>query len=112
MATHSSIPAWRIPWTEEPGRLQSMGSQRVRHIQSGKGGDAQRREGQPSNTSAASVHAPAPRGLLSSVQSLSHAQLFSTPWTAARQASLSITNSWSLLKLMSITTQNYIFEFF
>ena len=30
-ATHSSILAWRIPWTEEPGRLQSMGSQRVRH---------------------------------------------------------------------------------
>ena len=29
MATHSSIPAWKIPWTEEPGRLQSMGSQRV-----------------------------------------------------------------------------------
>ena len=27
MATHSSIPAWRIPWTEEPGELQSMGSQ-------------------------------------------------------------------------------------
>ena len=31
MATHSSIPAWKIPWTEEPGRLQSMGSQRVGH---------------------------------------------------------------------------------
>ena len=31
MATHSSILAWRIPWTEEPGRLQSMGSQSVRH---------------------------------------------------------------------------------
>ena len=31
MATHSSIPAWRIPWTEEAGRLQSMGSQRVSH---------------------------------------------------------------------------------
>ena len=31
MATHSSILAWRTPWTEEPGRLQSMGSQRVRH---------------------------------------------------------------------------------
>ena len=31
MATHSSILAWRIPWTEEPGRLQSIGSQRVRH---------------------------------------------------------------------------------
>ena len=31
MATHSSILAWRIPWSEEPGRLQSMGSKRVRH---------------------------------------------------------------------------------
>ena len=31
MATHSSILAWRIPWTEEPGRLQFMGSQRVKH---------------------------------------------------------------------------------
>ena len=30
IATHSSILAWRIPWTEEPGGLQSMGSQRVR----------------------------------------------------------------------------------
>ena len=37
-----------------------------------------------------------------SVQSLSHVRLFATPWTAARQASLSITNSQSLLKLMSI----------
>ena len=31
MATHSSILAWKIPWIEEPGRLQSMGSQRVGH---------------------------------------------------------------------------------
>ena len=31
MTTHSSILAWEIPWTEEPGGLQSMGSQRVRH---------------------------------------------------------------------------------
>ena len=31
MATHSSILAWRIPWIEEPGRLQSMGLQRVGH---------------------------------------------------------------------------------
>ena len=31
MATHSSILAWRIPWTGESGGLQSMGSQRVRH---------------------------------------------------------------------------------
>ena len=31
MATHSSILAWKIPWAEEPGRLQSVGSQRVGH---------------------------------------------------------------------------------
>ena len=46
---------------------------------------------------------PAPFHLpFSSVQLLGHVWLFATPWTAARQASLSITNSWSLLKLMSI----------
>ena len=39
---------------------------------------------------------------ISSVQSLGHVRLFATPWTAARQASLSITNSWSLLKLTYI----------
>ena len=31
MATYSSILAWKIPWTKEPGRLQSLGSQKVRH---------------------------------------------------------------------------------
>ena len=31
MATHSSVLAWEMPWTEKPGRLQSTGSQRVRH---------------------------------------------------------------------------------
>ena len=41
-------------------------------------------------------------GIFSSVQSLSHVQLFATPWTALRQASLSITSSQSLLKFMSI----------
>ena len=61
MATFSSILAWEIPQTEEPGRLQ-----------------------------------------FSSVQSLSRVRLFATPSTAARQASRSITNSRSLLKLMSI----------
>ena len=40
--------------------------------------------------------------VFSSVQSLSHVQLFGAPWTTARQASLSITSSWSLLKLLSI----------
>ena len=39
--------------------------------------------------------------VFSSVQSLNRVRLFATPWTAAHQASLSITNSWSLLKLMS-----------
>ena len=42
------------------------------------------------------------KSLRSSVQLLSHVQLFAMPWTVAHQASLSITNSWSLLKLMSI----------
>ena len=43
-----------------------------------------------------------PSAQFSSVQSLSHVQLFATPWTAAHQASLSSTNSWSSPKLMSI----------
>ena len=49
--------------------------------------------------------------LFSSVQSLSHVRLFATPWTTAHQASLSITNSRSLLKLMSIESvmpSNYL----
>ena len=45
-----------------------------------------------------------------SVQSLSCVQLFVTPWTAARQASLSTTNSWSLLKLMSIESVIKVLE--
>ena len=77
MVTHFSIPAWRIPWTENPGGLQSTGLQKVWH-------------GWANVTQ------------FSSVQSLSHVRLFSNPWTAARQASLSIINSQSLLKLMSI----------
>ena len=43
-----------------------------------------------------------PEEILSSVQSFSHVRLFATPWTAALQASMSISNSRSLLKLMSI----------
>ena len=77
MATHYSILAWIIPWMEEPGRLQSMGSKRVRHDW------------------ATSVQ-------FSSVQLLSRVRLFGTPWTEARQASVSITNTQSLLKLISI----------
>ena len=82
MATYSNILAWKIPWTEEPSRLQSMGSQRAGH-------------NWVTNTLRFSVQ-------FSSVQSLSHVWLLATPWTAACQASLSITNSRSLLKLVSI----------
>ena len=70
-ATHSSILAQRIPWTEEPGRLWSS----------------------------------------SSVQSLSCVRLFATPWTTACQASLSNTNSRSLIKLMpseSVMPSNHL----
>ena len=82
MATHSSVLAWRIPGTGEPGGLLSTGSHRV-------GQD--RRD----LVAAAAVQ-------FSSVQSLSRLWLFSTPWTIAHQASLSITNFQSLLKLISI----------
>ena len=79
MATHSSTLALKIPWMEEPGRLQLMVSQRFRHDWV---------------VTSLRYH--------NSVQSLSHVRLFVTPWIAARQASLSITNSWSSLKLTSI----------
>ena len=108
MATHSRILAWRIPWTEELGKLHSMVSQRVRH-------DA-------TNTFTFTGHKWIRvfvvlscflrfqwsarfwkmRPQFSSVQWLSRVQLFATPWIAAHQASLCITNSRSSLKLMCI----------
>ena len=78
MATHSNILAWIISLDKEPDGLQSMGSQRVRHDWVTKN-----------------------VVIISSIQLLSHVRLFATPWTAASQAYLSITNSQSLLKLMS-----------
>ena len=57
---------------------------------------------QPINSSANNLSTKTLIQAFSSVQSLSHVQIFVTPWTAVCQASLSITNSWSLLKLMSI----------
>ena len=81
MATHSSVLAWRITGTGEPGGLPSLGSHRVRHDWS----------------DLAAAAAP-----YSSVQLLSCVQVFATPWTVAHQASLSVTNSQSLLKHMSI----------
>ena len=80
MASHSSILPWRIPWTKEPGRLQT----RLKQF------------------SICGIKDMTEMNIFSSVQSLNHVQLFATPRTAAGQASLSITNSWSLLKLMSI----------
>ena len=114
MATHSSTLVWEIPWTEEPGRLPSTGSQRVRHNSATK-------EQQSVYMSTPLSHLPHPLLPLrcpqvhplhqclylcppdrfistitqyiciqgSSVQSLSRVQLFETPRTAARQASLS-----------------------
>ena len=81
VATYSSTLAWKIPWTEEPDKLQSMGSQRVGHDW------------------ATSLSLFTFWFQFSSVQLLSRVWLFEIPWTAAHQASLSITNSQSLLKV-------------
>ena len=81
VATHSSILAWKIPWTGDPSGLQSIVSQRVGNYRATNTCDL---------------------CLFSSVQLLSHVRLCATPWIAARQASLSITNSRSLPRLMSI----------
>ena len=138
MATHSNILAWRIPWTEEPDRLQSTGSQELDTtvtkpppVLSGKQRADKLSHRGTQHTSFVLcepvAHWPKRlkwsfsefigrqiyftfmkssqrcrcRGLIS-VQSLSHVQLFVTPWTAARQAFLFITNSWNLTKLISI----------
>ena len=93
MATHSNILAWRTPWTEEPGRLQSMGSQRVRH-------DLVTEQQQYTYVDRHRLIPPAVAGpsfggsrvlvyFHGCVQSLSHVQLFVIQWTIACQASLS-----------------------
>ena len=79
MAPHSSTLAWKIPQTEEPGGLQSMGSHRVGHGWRDLAGAA-----------AACLFI---RWQFSAVQSLSCVWFFVTLWTAACQASLTITNS-------------------
>ena len=108
MATHSSILAWRIPWMEEAGGLQSMGFAKSQTWLS-------------DFTFTLSVSGVSLQvhfliwlcmyhsyigfiieALFSSIQSLSRVRLFATPWTAACQASLSIANSQSSPKLMSI----------
>ena len=82
-ATHSSILAWRIPWTEETGRLQTMGSQRVGHNWA-------------TFPFTMKAHSYFRWGLCTKsrlcvqAQVLRHVQLFVTPWTVACQASLSM----------------------
>ena len=93
MATHSSILAQRIPWTKEnptggygpQGRKELDTTEEIQHAHT-----CTARHGQNNGFQ------------FSSVQSLSCVQLFTTPWTAACQASLPITNSRNLPKLMSI----------
>ena len=130
LETHSSSLAWKIPWTEEPGRLQSTESLRVGH-----GWAASlilfpfmnwRRKWQPlkcsylgnprdggawwaavygvtqSRTRLKRLSSSSSRmHIVDVVESLSRVQLFMTPWTAVHQASLSITISLSFLKLVS-----------
>ena len=103
MATYSNIIAWKIPWTEKPGRLLSIGSHRVGHDWSDLAYiiyiyiyiyiymNLKK-----------NIYSFPLSVQFSSVQSLSHAWLFVTPWLAAHQASLSNTNSQSSPKLMSI----------
>ena len=90
METHSSILAWKIPWTEEPGGPQSMGSQKVGH-------------NWVTNTHT-HTHTHVYMYVINAVSQFSCSVVSdsATPWTAAHQASLYITYSWSLLKLMSI----------
>ena len=97
MATHSSVLAWRIPGMGEPGGLPSLGLHRVGHNWSDLAAAAASTAGMSAQATCATFLAQ-----FSSVQSLSRVRLFVTSWTGARQASLSITNSWSLFKLMSI----------
>ena len=82
MATHSSILAWKIPWTEDPDRLQFMGSQRVGH----------------DRITSLSLFKLVRASFIYlflliftvKVKSLSHARLFATPWTVAYQAPPSV----------------------
>ena len=108
MATHSSILAWRIPWTQEPGGLQSMGSQRAGHDWATNHSTAYMsilisRFIPPLHLPLVSIcqkDKSKYRILMhiwqfSSVQSLSCVRLFETPWIAAHQASLSDFQKWN-----------------
>ena len=81
MATHSSTFAWKMPWTEEPGRLQSMGSQRVGH------------DWATSLLLYCTLYRLQYRVNITFIYVLScfsHVQLFAAPWSIAHQAPLSM----------------------
>ena len=87
MATHSSILAWRIPQTEEPGRLQSIGSQRVGH--------------DLSDLAHIHIEIKYPESVQFSCSVVSDS---ATPWTAARQASV----HHQLISFESVMPSNYL----
>ena len=132
MTLHSSTPAWKLPWTEEPGRLQSVGSQRVKTTEQLNRWGLTHSQGGTSKTTWCnqiycfckldpsrinhwgkfSLEFTSVFKIAVDVQLLSHVQLFETLWTAACQASLSFAFSWNLLKLMSIESvilSNHLF---
>ena len=124
MATHSSTLAWKIPRREELGRLQSMGWRRVGHDWATSLSLSCIREGNGNPLQCSCLENPRKGGAWwaavygvaqsrtrlkwlsssssSTVQLLSRVWLSAAPWTAVRQAFLSITNSPSLLRFMSI----------
>ena len=117
MATHSSTFAWRISKTEEPGRAAVHGVAKTwTQLKRLSTPHRQRLDLLTWTTSRLSEshvlqNVWSSMGFRNSVQLLSCVQLFETPWIAVHQASLSITNSWSLLKLMPITSvmpSNYL----
>ena len=97
MANHSSVLALKIQWTEEPGGYSPWGRRKSDSTEqlSTKALLSHSYQG-------ITIRVSGFYSMVSSIQSLSRVWLFATPWTAARQASLSITKCQSLLKLMSI----------
>ena len=99
MAAHSSVLAWKSPWTEEPGGLLRA---HILHLMCSDPSWLWVTENMKSKATDKGGFSWLCTLQFSSVQSLSHVWLFATPWIAAHQASLSITNSQSLLKPLSI----------
>ena len=113
MAPHSSTLAWKIPWTmarQEPLSMEFSRKEYWSGLPFPSPGDLPNPGIEPVSLASpalagrlfTTVHLESTEQRLHSVQLLSHVQLFVTPWAAADQASLSITNSRSLLKLMSV----------